>query len=85
MIGIESKGAASNDPATMLPVLLTFMLVALLLAGLSYVCFRCIKKSKDKKNNALGDAEVNGSLLEAEENDNEQQEETSISQAEILP
>ena len=74
MIGTAAIRTSSTDGATMLPVLLVFLVITLCLAAFSYVCFRCIRKSKDQKSKALGNAEVNGSLLEPGEGNPEDNE-----------
>lgn len=44
-----SAGGDKSDGSVILPILLVFLVVALLLAAISYVCFRCVQKKRNER------------------------------------
>lgn len=63
---LSGSSFGNNEGSILMPILFALLVIALLLAGISYVCYKCVqKKKKTAREQKLGDSEVNGSLLES--------------------
>lgn len=68
MFGATSGGDLS-DGAVGLAIVFSFLVIGLIVAAISYVCYKAIKKRQAKRVELIDDGENNGSLLEDEKGD----------------